>query len=306
MTSESEIKPKLLVIGSKSMVGSRFCELTENTADLIQADFGGNIAVDITDSSQVEALLKEHPAKWAILFSAFTDVDGAEEQRNDRFGSCWKINVDGAKNVAEACVKAGIGLIFISTDFVFDGQNGPYSEDTETGPNLDKVSWYGITKIEAEKLVGQMGKHIIVRITYPYRADFEEKKDFARGILENYQNDTLPPMFSDQETTPTFIDDLAPAILLLISKNQTGNFHIASPEITSPYEFAEKLVETFGMDPSKITEGSLEDFLKTSRTPRPVKGGLTTDKISALGFTPTSWKSGIKELYDQQKTAKLI
>jgi len=306
MTPEPETKPKILVIGSKSMVGSRFCELVGERADLIQADFGGEIPIDITNPSRVETLIKEHPSDWVILFSAFTNVDGAEEQRGDRSGSCWKINVEGTINVVKACQKEATGVIYISTEFVFDGQNGPYPEDAQKGPDLEKISWYGITKLEGEKVVETLAKHLIVRITYPYRSSFPEKKDFARGILENYKKGTLPPMFSDQILTPTFIDDLAPAILLLITKGQIGSFHIASPDPVSPFEFAKNLIETFGMDPSKIKEGSLIDFLKVNKTPRPVKGGLISDKISTLGFTPTPWESGINILYKQQKTAKLI
>lgn len=301
MTSESKKKPRILVIGSKSMVGSRFCELAGDKADLIQTDLRGQISVDITDAGEVETVFEKHPAPWVILFSAYTDVDGAERERNNRQGACWKINVEGAGNVVDACQKHKVGLIFISTDFVFDGQNGPYLENAETGPDLEKVSWYGITKIEAEKAVGTLAKHLIVRISYPYRSSFSPKKDFARGILENYKNGTLPPMFSDQKFTPTFVDDLAPAILLIVSKNQTGTFHISSPGLVSPYEFSKKLVEAFGMDPSKIKEGSLSDFLKTNKTPRPVKGGLIVNKISALGFTPTSWESGINTMRLQLK-----
>lgn len=307
MTSGFEAKPSLLVIGSRSMVGSRFCELAKDKAQIIQADLHGENRVDITDSNQIEELFSSHQADWAVLFSAYTDVDGAELQRDDRQGSCWRINVEGTGNVVEACRKHGIGLIFISTDYVFDGQKGgPYKEDDPTGQDPAKISWYGLSKIEGEKLVRTLKKFIILRITYPYRADFPDKTDFARGILEKYKEGKLPPMFSDQQTTPTFVDDLSPAILHLVSKNAQGIFHLGSSDSMSPYEFAKHLIATFGLDPSQVTEGSLVQFLKNSKTPRPVKCGMVVDKIKLTGFSPTSWRDGIAKMYAQTKELKLI
>ncbi|MBI2594418.1 sugar nucleotide-binding protein [Candidatus Curtissbacteria bacterium] len=146
-------KLKLAIIGSKSMVGSRFCELATPNFKIIPVDLNGDLSVDITDRKEVSAFCKEYEFDWALLFAAFTDVDRAEEQRNDRNSSCWQINVEGTRNVAVACKKYRRNLLFMSTDFVFDGTGGPYLEDDPQGPDLRKVSWYGITKIEAEKLI---------------------------------------------------------------------------------------------------------------------------------------------------------
>ncbi len=109
-------------------------------------------------------------------------------------------------------------------------------------------------------------------------------------------------MFSDQEITPTFADDLAPAVKLLIEKGEKGIFHIASPSITTPYQIAQKTIEIFGGNPQDVKEGSIAEFLKSGpKTPRPVKGGLKVEKIKSLGFTPTAWDEGIKEVYNQTK-----
>src|SRR3989344_9283666 len=132
------------------MIGSRFCELAQN-ASLVKADLGGKIAVDITDTKSVDSFFANFNFEWVILFSAYTDVDGAENQRGKKNGIAWKINVDGVKNVAASTSKYSRKLIFISTSFVFDGTKGPYRESDKPGQNLDFVSWYGITKIEAEK-----------------------------------------------------------------------------------------------------------------------------------------------------------
>ena len=170
------MKLKMAVLGANSMVGSRFCEMASSDFQLIKADLTSFILVDITDKNSVENFFKNNDFEWVILFSAFTDVDAAEQQRTNKDGSCWKINVEGAGNVVEACRKYKRKLIFILTDFVFDGVRGNYTENDPPGPNFDKVSWYGITKAEAEKIISDGSKnYIILRIAYPYRGKFAGK-----------------------------------------------------------------------------------------------------------------------------------
>lgn len=282
------------------MVGSRFCEMAEGKLNLIKTDLNGSLPLDITDKKKVDNFFQAQNFEHVILFSAFTDVDEAEIQRGDKNGSCWRINVEGAGNIAEAAAKFNKKLIILSTDFVFDGTAGPYTEENKTGPDLNKVSWYGLTKIESEKKVILTKGGIILRISYPYRAYFPHKEDFARLVLRKYKEGNLYPMFSDQTISPTFIDDIFWAIELLISKRHKGIFHLGSPAITSPFEFARELASTFKEDPHKIKEGSLAAFLDVvGNTPRPLKGGMIVEKLTKLGFGPTDYKTGIKKLFNQ-------
>jgi dTDP-4-dehydrorhamnose reductase len=298
---ESDNFSKIAVIGASSMVGSRFCELFNYQKSLIKADLNGQNQVDITSSGSVGTFFKNHDFQYVILFSAFTDVDAAEKQRNDNNASCWQINVEGVKNVIEQCSKTQRKLIFISTDFVFDGQKAPYSENAKRGGDLEKISWYGITKVKAEEEIEKSLKdHIIVRIAYPYRANFPTKADFARQILERYRENSLYPMFTDQTFTPTFIDDLARAFEVLINNDKSGIFHITSPSPVTPYDFAQNLLTVFGLGTKNLEKGSLKEFLKDkAKTPRPVNSSLLTQKIENIGFRPTDWRSGIKAIYSQ-------
>lgn len=301
MTSVSKRKSSLGIIGSSSMVASRFCDLVKNQFNLVEGDLSGKIVVDITQEKSVSDFFKNHKFDWILLFAAFTDVDEAEKQRDNKNGLCWKINVDGVKNVVSECKKNKKNLLFISTDFVFDGSGGPYDESSFVGTDLDKVSWYGITKLEAEKLIQKNLKpFIILRISYPYRGPFKDKDDLVKRILRHYNAGNLYPMFYDQIITPTFIDDIAPAVSLLINKKESGIFHLASPGVTSQYEFAKKAVEIFGGDPAKVNKGSIADFLRNSSvTPRPIKGGLKVEKLKKLGFVPTDWEKGLEQVYLQ-------
>src|SRR3989344_2890375 len=303
MTSEFSSKTSMAVVGSLSMVGSRFCELSSKSFSLIKTDLKGDISIDITQRDSVDAFFKNHDFEWLILFSAFTDVDAAEKQRGDKNSLCYLLNVSGTASVVDACKNSNRKLIFISTDFVFDGQNGPYSEESQPGGNPPKVSWYGLTKIEAENYVREnLANFLILRIAYPYRGRFEGKDDIAKRILRLYQAGQLYPMFTDQIITPTFIDDIAEAVKLLISSAQEGIFHLVSPRETTQFEFAEELIRVFKGDSSKIQKGSIIDFLKApGYTPRPINGGLKVDKINALGFIPTDWQEGIKIIHEQSK-----
>jgi len=288
------------------MVGSRFCELAKQDFDLFRADISGEHIIDITQKDSVNKFFHDNNFEWIILFSAFTDVDAAEKQKNDQSGLCWQINVKGVKNIVDACRSNNRKLIFISTDFVFDGESGPYREDDPIGPNLSKVSWYGITKIEGEKIVQGLSEFIILRISYPYRANFPQKEDFAKSILRKYKEGSLYPMFTDQIITPTFIDDLAPAVSMLIRKDLKGVFHLCSPGPTNPYDFAKYLILTFTGKNPDIDKAKLAELLKEENvTPRPIKGGMIVEKIAKIGFTPTDWKQGIKTIYEQS-SGKLI
>lgn len=291
---------RIAVIGSRSMVGSRFCELAKDNFKIIEADQPG---VDLKSEQTIENFFTDNNFDLAILFAAFTDVDEAEKQRNDRAASCWQINVQGTQKIAQACQSHNRHFLFISTDFVFDGTNGPYSEDDEPGPDLEKVSWYGITKIEAEKAVKDVNPdNLIVRIAYPYRGRYPEKDDIVKRILRLARDNQLYPMFADQHISPTFIDDLSPAIKLLVQEKLGGIWHLASPKSTTQYEFAKKVFELASLDVRSIKKGSIVNFLKKSNgTPRPVNVQLRTSKIESLGFVPTKWDDGLEIIFRKSR-----
>lgn len=287
------------------MVGSRFCQLS-GQKNLIKTDLNGKIPIDITSKESVSNLFRNYEFGIVILFSAFTDVDAAEKQRDDKDGICWNINVEGTKNITSEIKDKPIQLIHISTDFVFNGFNGPYDEEAKAGGDLNQLSWYGITKLESEKIVqNEIKNYTIVRISYPYRANFQNKLDFARIILKRNQEGNMYPMFSDQTITPTFVDDMSPALDLIIDKNLQGIFHVASPLLTTPYEFAYHLLKTFGRNTNDLKKGSIVNFLRSNKIPRPIRAGMKVKKITNSGFSPTDWKKGI-EIMAKQTQKQLI
>jgi dTDP-4-dehydrorhamnose reductase len=281
------------------MVGSQSAErLEKDGANLVKSEFGGENSVDITDKAAVETFFREHDFKWAVLFSAFTDVNGAESQRGDKNGSCWKINVDGVRNITDSCQKYGRKLIFISTDFIFDGASGPYSEENPAGPDLEKVGWYGITKIEGEKLVREsIGSEdfLILRISFPYSGASSAKEDFLIKTINLFKSGSLYPMYEDQTITPTYIPDVAGAILALLKNRQSGIFHLGSPDTVSPYDFAKHALFVLTHKQQDVEKGSLGEALKKpGAVPRPLRGGMRVVKINKF-FRPTGWEEGIEK-----------
>lgn len=289
------MKDQLAVIGANSMVGSQFCEQAEKDFFLVKGDYP---QVDITNSDLVEKFFANHDFAHLILFSAFTDVGKAEGQRDKKDGPCWQINVVGVQNVTSACRKFGRGLIFLSTDFVFDGTGGPYKEEDETGPDLEKVSWYGITKIEGERIIARnLSNYIILRIAYPYSGRDTGKDDLVLRIAKLYKEGNLYHMYTDQTITPTYIPDIAPAVRLLIGHDFVGIVHLASPVAISQYEFAKELIEKAKIKgPKPLQQKSIRDDLdKPQAVPRPKDSGLNVEKIKSQGFEPTDARSGIEK-----------
>lgn len=284
----------LAVIGASSMIGSQFCDQAKADFELVRAD---RSEVDITRKDLLLKFFKNNNFGWAILFAATTDVTGSEKERDNKNGPTWQVNVGGTRNVAQMCEIHNRALVFISTDFVFDGSSGPYKEDDPTGPNLRKVSWYGITKIEGEKIVAQVANHIILRISYPYSGRDTGKEDLILRIIRRYQRGELYPMYTDQTITPTYIPDIEPALSLLIAKHFKGIIHLASPQEVTQYEFAKYLIDkSHAKGPKPLAAKSiLEDQKSQNFVPRPKDGGLVVDKIRNLGFEPTDWKEGINK-----------
>ena len=209
---------KIILTGATGLVGSRFVELYGSEFEISNLDLA--TGVDITDETQVDSFIKDHPANTLIHLAAFTDTTKAEAEQGNKEGICYRVNVLGTKNIAKACRKYNLHLIHVSTDFVFDGtKTTPYSENDPVSP----LGWYGTTKAIAESVVAEIGgSYAIARLSYPYRANFDLKPDLIVKIRQGLVANTLPPQFSDTEITPTFVDDIAASFATLAKKQLTG------------------------------------------------------------------------------------
>ncbi len=287
---------KVLGTGLQGLVGSRITELLKDKYEF--ENISRSTGVDITDRQQVLEAIKNSDAEIVLHLAAKTDVDGCEKDKEDREnGEAWKINVEGTKNVAEACEESNKKLIYVSTDFVFDGTIGDnefYSEDDMPRP----VNWYAQTKYEGEKIVQELASSwMILRLAYPYRADFT-KSDFVRAVKKRLEAGQDVTMVNDHIFTPTFIDDFANAIDRLIMQSATGIFHTVGSESLSPFAAAHKIAETFSFDTTLIHETTREEFF-AGRAQRPFRLAIKNAKILQLGIHMRTLTDGLQEIKKQ-------
>lgn len=250
------MQKKVLVFGGTGLVGSLFVE-TYGREFKIKAPSVETL--DILDQNQLSSALKDFKPDSVINFAAYTHVQSAEAQQDDKNGLCYKINAKGARNVSEACKKENIHLIHISTDYVFSGEKSeaPYNEKDSPNPK----NWYGKTKYFGEKfVVDNSYPFTIVRISMPFRSKFELKGDIARFFLGELRNGLKIRATKDQKITPVLVNDVAEALSEIIKKRSLGLYHVVSTNWTTPYEFAKLLAKTFGLDISLVKPITLDEY----------------------------------------------
>jgi dTDP-4-dehydrorhamnose reductase len=297
----------ILVTGSEGLVGSRFLELTKFKNNLHTPKM---VELDILNKDELSAVLKSFNFATIINFAAYTDVNGAELQRGDKNGNCWKVNVEGVRNLAEvvASYKNKIHFIHISTDMVFSGDKkdkGPYEEKHLPEEDVERVTWYGYTKGQGEKAVKDIldNAATVLRIIYPVRAKFEEKLDYLRKPLSLFDQGKLYPMFSDQYVSISFIDEIVSVLDTIIEKKAHETFHASSSDTSTPRELVNYLVEKTRGKKDVVKPVRLEDFIKSTDSPSfryPKFGGLkVTETEKTLGMKFRNWKEIIDKLVEQ-------
>jgi len=289
---------KIIGTGLSGMVGSRIVELLTDHQFI---DYSLATGISILDPKQLEDATAKNPDFDCFLhLAAFTDTNQAWAQNGDKNGLCYRLNVEGTQNIIDLCKKYNKHLIHISTDFVFDGnKEGAYTEEDIPNP----IEWYGATKYEAEKLILSSGiPATIIRLAYPYRAVFADKKDLVRRVIDALKANTLYPMFTDQITTLTFIDDIAMGMKYFIENKPTGIFHLVSSSYQSPYEMCLKIAEIWGFDPKLVRQGSLAEYVKNmpaGSRPWQKNQAISNEKIKTLGINMKTLEEGLKAMKQQ-------
>lgn len=241
---------KIALTGGDGLVGSRIVDLLKNDFNFINLP---QKLMDITNKDQVYQTLKEINFDFFLHLAAYTNVTQAETEKD----LCFKINVQGTKNIFEVVKNKKRKIIYISTDFVFDGLNPPYNEDSVPKP----IGVYGQSKYEGEKIIGNNG--MIVRIAYPYRAYFEKKLDFFRRFKSLLEEKKSLTMITNSLMTPTFIDDIAYGLKYLIKNYSPEIFHLVGKDSLSPYQIALLVAKKFNLDKNLILTTTYEEYIKT-------------------------------------------
>lgn len=295
----------ILVTGSNGLLGQKLTDLLSGKVlpyHLLASSRGPDrypsqrgyqyIDLDITNPVRVAEVVNTYRPDYIINTAAMTNVDACEADQ----AGCTRLNVDAVSTLVDLCEKHGSHLIHLSTDFVFDGKNGPYREEDPIAP----LSHYGQSKADAEKLIMESEcKWTILRtiLVYGVVADMSRSNIvlWAKSTLEKGQ--TISAVH-DQWRMPTLAEDLAMACLLAIDKNQNGLFHISGSSMFSIYELVGEIADFWGLDKSLINAISSETLAQAA--PRPARTGFVLDKArSLLGYEPTSFRDGLA-LVDRQ------
>lgn len=287
---------KLPVLGTglTGLVGSRLVELLRDR--YLFKNIGRSTGIDITNRDQIRQAVQSSDASVVLHLAAKTDVDGCEKDKIlGENGEAWEVNVLATKYIVEACSESKKKLIFISTDFVFDGTKLPpnaYDETDQPNP----LDWYGATKFEAEKLVLNSGAtSVIARLAYPYGISSAGKKDFVSLLLSRLQRSQPIAGVSDHIMVPTYIDDVVFALERLLDKSIQGIYHVVGSQALSPYDAILRIAKTFDFNDNKIEKTTREIFFK-DRAPRPFNLALNNDKIRQLGVKMKTFSEGLEEM----------
>jgi dTDP-4-dehydrorhamnose reductase len=297
---------KVLVTGSNGLLGQKLTEriLSKGDFELIATSRGSNrypvekgyqyVSLDTTHKEDVFKVLSEHKPDAVVHTAAMTNVDLCEKERE----ACYQLNVEAVKFLAEACALNDIQLIHLSTDFIFDGEAGPYTEDAAPNP----LSYYGQTKLEAEQLLLNSGcRSAILRTIIVYGLVHDMSRSnivlWAKGALEKGQEINV---VDDQWRMPTLAEDLAECCLLAVTKNANGVFNASGKDMMSILELVQQVAAFWKLDQSLIKPISALSLNQTA--PRPVRTGFILDKSrKVLGYEPHSFQEGLTILDQQLK-----
>ena len=262
--------------GASGLLGSKIMAFAGKNRNVIPTHrtlslFPNSVKLDVTDKTETFQITSEIKPGIVIHTAAETNVDRCEIEKE----LAWKTNVEGTTNVAEACAKMSIKLVYISTDYVFDGKKGLYTEDDK--PN--SVNYYGLTKLKGEEFIRKLCKDYVIARTSVLYGWHPSKANFATWIIECLRHGKTINVVYDHYNSPTLADNMAEALLEVIDMDLKGIYHIAGSQRINRYDFAVKITRNFGLDSRLIRPIKMEE-LKVWKAKRPPDSSLCIDKAS--------------------------
>jgi dTDP-4-dehydrorhamnose reductase len=246
---------------------------------------------DLRDHARVRDLIRESRPEWILLLAAYTDVDGCESNRDLAFA----VNCEGAVNVAEAAREAGSRLLFVSTDYVFDGsKRSPY----ETSDPRNPASVYGETKARAEeRLLEILPEVLIVRTSWLFG---HGGKCFPETILKLAATRPEISVVNDQRGSPTYTRDLASALVQLCRASARGIVHVTNSGNCTWCDLAKEIVRASGL-PAKVKPVTTAEFPRPAR--RPAYSVLSPRSLHAYNIQMPAWQDGLRRYLASAPTA---
>lgn len=248
--------------GLSGLVGGAVTEGLSREYAFINFDL--RLGVDILDRDSIARALDSHPGEVLLHCAGFTNVSAAHEQYGDKQGSCYQVNVDGTRHVAELCHERGIHLVHISTGYVFDGeQETPYVETDPKNPQ----DWYSVTKSLAEDVVTAVAPEAtLLRINFPFRKVRSEKPDIWHKMADTLQAGKTGPFFHDHTFTLTPLEWFVPVVQWAFAQRRAGIFHATTSDIYSDLTLAQKVAASLGIT-TELSGSSVVAYNATAARP---------------------------------------
>lgn len=264
---------KVLVTGARGLVGSRVAAILaargHDVTSTGRADGG-----DLSDAAAVRALFERARPEIVVHPASMTEVDRCEKERERAFAD----NVTAAANVASAARAAGAHVVHISTDYVFDGDAGPYTEDAIPNPR----GVYAMTKLAGELAVRSLAAPdgwAIARTAVVYGWPPAARANFGAWLVGAMSKGEKVKLFADQQVSPSFADNVAEMLAELAERRLSGIWNVCGADVVSRVEFGHALCDVFGFDRALVVPSSMKEVALAS--PRPARSGLSTAKAAA-------------------------
>jgi len=259
---------KLLVTGASGLLGHKIVQLALEKGHKVHSiykeqpiNLGTTIKLDLTDQDGVFNVISRLKPEVIIHTAAYTDVDGCEINKD----LAWKVNAEATKHIATASTSIGAHLTYVSTDYIFDGEKGLYSEEDSPNP----ISYYGYTKLKGEEFVRKHGEEwCIARPSVIYGWEPKHKLNFATWLLNNLNQGKEVKVLIDQYVSPTLNTNLAEMLLEIAERKIAGTLHTAGANRISRYEFALTLAEVFNLNMDLVRPATMDEMSWKAKRPR--------------------------------------
>lgn len=270
---------KLLVTGASGLLGSKLIQFATTQDYKVYSAYyhntpreGALLQFDIANKNSLKRIFEETEPDIVVHAAALTNVDKCETQRE----LAWRVNVQGSENIAKLCKKHQTYLVYVSTDYVFNGEKGNYKETDIPSP----INYYGTTKLKAEQHVRRLVKyHCIARTSVLYGSNPSQgKTNFALWLIDKLGKEEKIRVVTDQTNSPTLNTNLAEMILEVIERRLTGVYHLAGATTLSRYDYARRLAEIFNFRMELIEPATSEDIDWIA--PRPKNSSLNVSKAA--------------------------
>jgi len=293
---------KILVTGANGLLGEKCTLQLNRNFEVVATDlqenliFDGDLTyrpLDITEEERVKEVIKDEDPEIILNCGAFTDVDASEENKE----KAREINVQGVQNLVNSASPLGAHIIHISTDYIFDGTNGPYKEDDEISP----VNFYGQTKYESERiLIGSKIPWTIIRTNVIFGYSKNREASFVNWVIQSLSRGDKIQVVNDQFGNPTWADGFAQMVEELVQERPEGIYHYGGKDYLSRFEFALSIADVFSLDNQLIQKVKTRALDQEAK--RPYKAGLVSDKLlNELDIKLFGVKEALKNMKEEME-----